>query len=199
VEVAVTENLRDQIVDAALAIAEARSWEAVRFHDVAARLAITLEDIRPHFREKEDLVEAWFDRADRAMLLLADTPEVSALPTSERLHRLVMAWLDALSAHRRVTRQMIMGKFEFGHLHIQIPGLMRVSRTVQWLREAAGREQTHIGRALEETALTSLYLVTFFYWMTDGTPGSTRTRAFLDRRLRQADWLRRRVPMLNQH
>jgi AcrR family transcriptional regulator len=180
---------RDKIVDAAIKLAEQRSWEAVRLHDVARDLGITLEDIRRHFREKEDLVDAWFDRADRAMLECTERPDFSSLPTRARIHLLLMTWLGALASHRQATRQMIYGKFEPGHLHIQIPGLMRVSRTVQWLREAAGRDQTYVCRALEETALTTIYLMTFFFWMRDDSQGSSRTGEFLDRRLAQAETL----------
>ena len=131
-------SLRERIVDTALDLAEQSSWEAVRLHQVAAALGITLDDVRAHFREKEDIVDAWFDRADAAMLREAARIEVAALPMRERLHHTLMAWLAALAAHRRPTRQMVVNKFEPGHVHYQIAGLLRVSRTVQWWREAAG-------------------------------------------------------------
>jgi len=187
-------HLRDRIVDTALTLAEQRSWEAVRLHDVAAALGIGLEDIRRQFREKEDLVDAWFDRADRAMLEDAATPDFLALSARQRLHRVIMHWLTALSPHRRVTRQMILGKLEPGHLHIQIPGLLRISRTVQWMREAAQRDTASMTRrALEETAATSIYLMTFVHWMMDDSPHSARTAEFLDRRLKEAETLTRLV------
>jgi AcrR family transcriptional regulator len=186
-----TDNLRERIVDAALELAEQqRSWETVRLHAVAMRLGITLADIGRHFREKEDVVDAWFDRADRAMLADAATPGFLALSTRQRLHRVIMYWLTALSPHRRVTRQMILGKLEPGHLHIQIPGLLRISRTVQWMREAAQRDTASMSRrALEETATTGIYLMTFVHWMMDDSPQSARTAEFLDRRLKEAEAL----------
>ena len=46
----------DQIVDAAVELGEQGSWEAMRLHDVAVTLGITLDDVRAHFREKEDIV-----------------------------------------------------------------------------------------------------------------------------------------------
>lgn len=183
----------DRIVDAAIALAEERAWEAVRLHDVAAALGVTLDDIRQHFREKEDIVDAWFDRADAAMLREAEAPGFLDLTPRERIRRLIMTWLGALAAHRRITRQMIYGKLEPGHLHIQIPGLMRVSRTVQWIREAAQRDATYVRRALEETGLTTIYLTTFFYWMNDASPGAIRTERFLDGCLGFAERLDRAV------
>jgi AcrR family transcriptional regulator len=170
----------DQIVNTAVELGEQKSWEAVRLHDVAAALGITLNDVHAHFREKEDIVEAWFERADSAMLRMAQAPDFSFLTPHQRLHRLIMTWLASLYPYRKATRQMIYGKLEPGHLHVQIPGLMRVSRTVQWMREAAGRDATYLRRALEESALTSIYLATFVHWMNDSSSSSSRTSRFLD-------------------
>lgn len=182
-------ELREAIVDTAVAIAERSNWEAVRLFDVAAELNISLDDIRPYFREKEDLIDAWFDRADSRMLKAAETVEFLTLSPREHLHHLIMTWLDALTAHRKVTRQMIGAKLEPGHLHIQIPAVMRISRTVQWMREAAQRDATFVRRALEETALTTIYLATFVYWMRDESENSQRTRDFLEHKLRLAESL----------
>ena len=182
-------ELREAIVDTAITIAERSNWEAVRLFDVATELNITLDDIRVYFREKEDLVDAWFDRADGEMLKAAETVEFLSLPSRDRLQHLIMAWLDALAAHRKVTRQMIGAKLEPGHLHIQIPAIMRVSRTVQWMREAAQRDTTFVRRALEETALTTIYLATFAYWMQDDSENSQNTREFLAHKLKMAESL----------
>lgn len=187
------DTLRDDIVDAALALGGRCGWEAVRLHQVASALGITLDDVRRHFREKEDLVDAWFDRADAAMLRTAAASGFTQLPTRERLQRLVMAWLEALAPHRTVTRQMIQGKLEPGHLHIQIPALMRVSRTVQWLREGAGRDATFLRRALEETAMTTIYLATFVHWLRDDSPNAEKTRRLLERELAVAERLDHRL------
>lgn len=188
-----TLDLRGAIVDKAVAIAERSNWEALRLFDIAAELNISLDDIRHYFREKEDLVDAWFDRADSRMLKEAETMEFLSLSPRERLHHLIMTWLDALAAHRKVTRQMIGAKLEPGHIHIQIPAIMRVSRTVQWMREAAQRDATFVRRALEETALTTIYLATFTYWMRDESENSQRTRDFLEHKLRLAESLDRIV------
>jgi AcrR family transcriptional regulator len=169
----------ERLLDIAIELAEAGSWEAVRLHRVAEAAGLTLDELRAHFREKEDMTDLWFDRADRAMLQAAQAPDFAALGTRERLQRLIMTWLGALAAHRRVTRQMILNKLEPGHLHVQIPGLLRVSRTVQWMREAARREATYVHRAFEETGLTSIYLATFVHWMYDGSPGSAATDRWL--------------------
>src|SRR5690606_15209062 len=95
------QQIRDRIVDTALALAEQDHWERVRLHDVADALGIPLNDIRVHFREKEDVAEAWFDRADAAMLDRAEAPDFAALDAPGRIHALIMAWLNALAVHRK--------------------------------------------------------------------------------------------------
>lgn len=182
-------DARQQIVDATIDLAEHSDWESVRLHDVAAKLGIALDDICAEFREKDELVDAWFDRADSAML--ADAGEYYPLRLScrQRMHRAIMTWLNALSDHRRVTRQMILGKLEPGHIHIQIPGLMRISRTVQWMREAAGYDASLPRRAVEETVHTSIYLAIFTFWMFDDSVRSERTEHFLQKQLERADFL----------
>ncbi|MEN8213727.1 MAG: TetR/AcrR family transcriptional regulator [Pseudomonadota bacterium] len=176
-------EIERSIVNTAMVLAEEKGWESVRLHQVAAALQLPLDEIRLHFREKEELIDAWFDRADEAMLQARETEGFARGGTREKLHLLMMQWLGALQPHRRVTRQMIAGKLEPGHIHYQVQGLLRVSRTVQWLREAAGISSTLPWRALEEAALTSIYLAAFTKWMFDDGAESRSTSRFIQQSL----------------
>ena len=179
--------MHDRILDSAIRQAELDSWEAVRLHHIAGELGITLEEVHRHFHQKDDLAEAWYDRADRAMLSDAASPDYQELSPRERLHRSIMCWLDAIEDHRQVSRDMLMYKFELGHVHLQVLGLLRVSRTVQWILESAYSDAIHLRRVLEETAVTSIYLATFSHWMFDNSNHSEKTRNFLARLLQYAD------------
>lgn len=175
-----------RILDAALELAEAHgSWESLRLREVADALDLPLADIRSCYAQKDDLAEAWFDRADRAALQACEAADFHALPVSGRLERVMRAWLDALQPHRRLTRGMLACKLEPGHLHLQLPGLARVSRTVQWFREAAGIDSRGLQRVAEETGLTLLYLRAFARWLYDESPGSQRTHDWLARTLQR--------------
>ena len=83
---------------------------------------------------------------DRAMLGHARNPDLHHLNAEQRLESCLLAWLGSLAAHRSVTGQMLLYKLEPGHIHLQVLGLMRISRTVQWWREAAGRQTQHLCR-----------------------------------------------------
>lgn len=176
-----------KILDKALEMAEAHSWEALRLHALADELEISLDAIRNQYRQKDDLVEAWFDRADSAMLKDAASAEFKQLSSRERIARCIVTWLESLAPHRRLTREMLLYKLEFPHIHLQALGIMRISRTVQWIREASLQEATSLARIVEEAVLSSIYLATFAYWLRDNSPEFESTRKFLNRLLHQAD------------
>lgn len=180
-------DLRQRILDCALQLAEARDWESVRLHEIAATLKVNLDDIRQYYRQKDDLVEAWFDRADAAMLEDSTSEDYLTLPPRERLQRSILCWLQALAPHQRLTGEMLLYKLEIGHVHLQVLGLLRVSRTVQWFLEAAHRQTRHVRRALEEALVTSIYLAAFGYWLRDRSAQAERSRRFLEKLLRGAD------------
>ena len=81
---------------------------------------------------------------------------------------------------------MIFNKLEFGHLHYQVGGAMRVSRTVQWVREVAGMNDVLPWRAVSEAGLTAIYLAAFGCWMFDESENSETTGRFLTRQLSNA-------------
>ena len=179
--------LQDRILDKALEQAEASSWEQLHLHAVAEALNITLDEIRQYFPQKDDLVEAWFDRADRALLSADHSKDFLDLPLYERLQQVIASWLDALAPHRRLTREMLAYKFEFGHIHLQALGIMRISRTVQWFSEAAYHDSTGLQRIIDECALTTIYLTTFARWLFDDSTNSRKSKDVLNAALRQ--WL----------
>nr|WP_255537739.1 TetR/AcrR family transcriptional regulator [Motiliproteus sp. SC1-56] len=173
-------------MDAALQLAALHSWEQVQLIEVAERAGCTLADIQRLYDQKEALVDAWFDRADRALLEAASDPLLGPLDPHERLEPLLTTWLETLEPHRRTTRQMICGRLEPGHLHVQGADLLRISRTVQWWRQAARCRSQFLQRALQESVLTGIYLATFVRWLTAPGDHTTASRALLRRLLRHA-------------
>jgi len=183
-------DLYNSIVDRSVSLASYSSWEALRLHDVAADLGISLGDIYNCFADKEQISDAWFDRADRNMLRLTETPGFAHLNHQQQCRQLMMAWLAPLAIQQNVSRQMILSKLEPGHLHIQVPAMIRISRTVQWLREACQQKAKLPFRAIDETVMTGIYLCTFCCWLTDKTPGFRRTQQQLEKQLALAKRLR---------
>jgi ubiquinone biosynthesis protein COQ9 len=188
-----SEPLRESILDTALNLGEQRGWDAVHLHDIAHILGITLADIGRQFSQKDAIAEAWFDRADAAMLAAPESARWAQQSVQQRLHEALFFWFGALSAHRDLTAQMLRYKLQPEHVHLQVLGAMRVSRTVQWWREAALLPSAGWRREVEEAALTAIYLSTFTYWLRDNSHGARRTHAWLRRQLtmvgRASQWL----------
>lgn len=178
---------RQAILDAALALGEEVGWKGVHLHEVARRASVTLADVRHHFEHKDALAEAWFDRADAALLAMPQTPGWAELSPRQRLHDAIAAWLAVLAPHRRLAGAMLRYKFQPEHVHLQVMGVMRVSRTVQWLRDVALLPETGWRRELGEAALTSIYLTTFARWLADDSPDAQKALAWLDRLLAMAE------------
>ena len=183
-------SLQD-VLDSALRQAAGRHWESVRLNDIAAELGCPLAEIRRLCRDKEALVDALWDRADAAMLARADVADLHNMEMPARIETLVFAWLQPLAAYRRTVREMLLVRLEPGHLHIQLPTLIRVSRSVQWLREAAGLRATFAWRAMEESALSALFVATVAAWLQDS--GEHRARRLLRGGLHAGDVIRTRI------
>jgi hypothetical protein len=120
--------------------------------------------------------------------MLAPVPDGFAeQPISDRLHLLLMRWFDALAPHRTVTDQMLGAKLYLSHPHHWVPMIFNLSRTIQWLRDAALLDAEGRQRQVEEIGLTTIFLATLTVWRRDETPNQERTRRFLERRLAGAD------------
>lgn len=186
-----TAALEDRIVDAAILLAEEIGWDEVRLSRVAAAVGIPLADLTARFRDQDAIADAWFARGREAMC--APDPGEAALPPAERLAVAMLRWFDALAPHRRVTGEMLRVKLWPFHPHHWVPMVFSLSRHVQLWRDIGGRGDGGPRRAIEEVALTWIFLATLARWTTDGSAGQEATRAFLRARLAEADAAARRL------
>ncbi len=186
--------LRDRIIDAALALAEADAggWYDLRLHLVAQRLGVPLGAVLERFRDADAIADAWFARALRALVQEPD-PGLDALTPSGRVHAALMRWFDAQAAHRRVVGSMIGTKLHPSHPHHWAPMAFSLSRLIHWALEAARLDARGLPRQAEEVGLTLVFLRALRVWLGDASPGQRRTRAFLRRNLGWLDRLPRRA------
>lgn len=183
------DELAERIIDAALAEAEAAGgWHHLSLRRIAETLGISMVEIGRRFRDKNAIADGWFDRA-RLATLAAVGPDLAARPVRERLLILFCQWFDALAPHRAVTVQMVREKMWPFHPHHWVPLVFNLSRTILWIRDAAGMRAASPRSEIEEIGLTWLFLATFAVWSRDPTAGQQRTRRFLEQRLREANSL----------
>lgn len=176
----------EDILETALDIAEADGWGEVRLRVVADRLGLSMADVLTHYKDLDAVANAWFRRGWDAML--QPPPEgFDDLPTRDRLELVILRWFDALAPHRRVTGQMLSAKLWYAHPHHWVPAIFDLSRTIQWVRDAARLDATGVQRQMEEVGLTGLFLATLRVWLRDRSENQEKTRAYLKRRLALAD------------
>jgi AcrR family transcriptional regulator len=185
-------SVRDRIVDAALELGEQRGWSNVRLYQVAERAGVPLATIGSEFRDLDALANAWFARA-LAMLERIPPQALADQPAPERLHLVIMRWLDALAPHRAVTGEMLRAKLYPSHPQHWVPLIFDLSRLIHWFLDAARIASTGRARQLAEIGLTAIFLGSLRVWLSDDSAGSERTRSYLRRRLAAADRLLARL------
>ena len=184
---AVHSQLPERILDAALARADNIGWEHVQLRDVADDIGIPLADVYSAFPDLDAVGTGLFKRADRAMLNVARRRGFDKLPARERLHRVMMAWFRALAPHRRHVRVILRYKFAAAHIHLRAALIVRLSRTVQWIREASKLDAVGLRLDVEEIGLTLIFVATVMQWLSGRSDDLDSTNSFLARRLDRAD------------
>ncbi len=175
-------ELADSILNKALELGEASSWENVHLYKIADELNISLNEIKHCYAQKDDIVDAWFDRADHAAITVSNSNKFKQLTINQRLHLIITSWLDALLPHHRLTREMLYYKCEPGHIHLQLSAIQRISRTVQWFRETAQQNSNGIQRIVEEINVSKIYLGAFTRWLCDRSSKKQNSRQYLDKK-----------------
>lgn len=180
--------LAERLLDAALHRAAIVGWDALHLYEVADDLGVSLAEVARHVADKHSVGQLLFDRADRALLDCANTAGWRHQGSTQRLEVSLLAWFHALAPHREQVRQILRYQLQPDHLHLQLQGVLRVSRTVQWWREASGLAATGLKRELLEATLTAVYLSTVVVWLRDDSPGHAGTRRWLAWNLALASW-----------
>ncbi|MEH6631565.1 MAG: hypothetical protein V7776_12085 [Halopseudomonas aestusnigri] len=180
------EDFKNHIIDEALAFADAHGWSHSTLGLLAAHMGVEVNDIRGHFPDANAIANAWFSRAQDAML--ANPPKgFYDLPVRERIHLLMMLWFDTLAPHRAVAAQILTAKTHAPHFHHWMPAIFSLSRTIQLLRDTAQLHAKGRRQQIEEIGLTALFLSIMKVWCRDDSPDQERTRRTLNRRLQQID------------
>jgi AcrR family transcriptional regulator len=175
--------LRERAVAAALDLAGETGWADLRMHMIADRLGVPLGDLAREFRDLDAIANAWFARVLETALDVA-APEMEGLTAAERLLRVVGAWFDALEPHAAVSREMLRLKLHPSHPHHWVPMAFDLSRLMHWFLDAARIEGSGARRALQEIAITGLFLGALARWAWPGPPRAGRARRHFERRLR---------------
>jgi ubiquinone biosynthesis protein COQ9 len=127
-----------------------------------------------------DMIELFFDLADRTMEAVADDPDFAALRMTARVRALVLGRLDALAPQREAVRRAMAVLATPRHGRVAARSL---ARTVDTVWRLAGDTSTDASWYSKRAMLAGVCVATALFWLRDTDPDATATRAFLDRRL----------------
>jgi len=174
-------STREDILQAALRNVAFDGWSERALHQGARDVGATQEAAARAFpRGVVDLVDAFSEWADRAMIEALASRDVTGLRTREKVALAIRLRLEALQPHREAVRRLN------SYFAVPLNGLQAarlVARTVDAIWYAAGDTATDWNFYTKRTLLAAVYAATQLYWFEDRSPGSPETRAFLARRL----------------
>jgi ubiquinone biosynthesis protein COQ9 len=127
-----------------------------------------------------DMIGAWIEAIDAAMLAHFTQEALAKLPIRERIRSLVQFRLDAISgqeeALRRATAIMAMPQ--------NVTRALKTGwRSADLMWRLAGDTATDYNHYTKRTILTGIYSATLAVFASDESDGKADTRAFLDRRI----------------
>jgi ubiquinone biosynthesis protein COQ9 len=175
-----TKALRDRLLDAALDEAAFSGWNdaCVRHAREAAGLSEG-EAMLAAPRGALDLVDAWFDRAERAMERAISDCEPGA-KIRVRATLAVRARLDAMATHKESLRRAAM----FLAMPPNVPDAAAIGwRAADRSWRAMGDPSTDFNFYSKRIILTGVHAATLAFWLQDDSEDSAATWAFLDRRI----------------
>jgi AcrR family transcriptional regulator len=179
-------NVSARIVNEAVRLGEEQGWSRVRLSELADRLNVPLSDVLSHYRDANDIANAFFQRAASAMAS-APNRRFKDMSPRDRIECLMQAWFDHLAPHRTLAVEMLQAKLWPFHPHHYVPMVFDLSRLIQLMRDIAGLKASGRQKQIEEIGLTSLFLATLAVWSRDESLYQDNTKHFLAQRLDRAD------------
>lgn len=182
----------EDLVAAALRLAETRSWRRLSLLDVAKEAGVSLTEAYTRLPSKAHLLEAILAAVDRQVL--AAGPAADGDSPRDRLFEVLMRRFDAMQERRAgylaILNDVILDPFSL------VPALPAFARSMTWMLEAAAIPTDGPVGNLRAKALAAVYLNVLRTWRTDDSVDLARTMAALDRSLRQIEAMAERCPAL---
>lgn len=180
--------VKEQVVEAALALAAEQPWTEIKLQDIAARAKLPLADLVEVFPTKLSVVRGFMRHIDRQVIETLD-PELAREPPRERLFDVLIGRFEALGPYRAGVRSL------WEALSRDPDALTLLNRAVirsqLAMMAAAGLNAEGLSGMARAQGLAMIFYRTMGVWLDDEDPGMARTMAALDRHLRDAERLMR--------
>ncbi len=152
-----------------------------------------------------EMVDAWFDYIDKAMLLAFPPERIAQMKIRDRIRELLMFRFENMLPHREALRRAL--------AILTMPQNLKLGAGLAWraadrIWRLAGDTATDFNHYSKRTILVGVYGSSTLVFLDDSTDGLAETRAFLGRRINdvmrfekfKASWrgTRERLPSLSR-
>jgi AcrR family transcriptional regulator len=173
-------TLKGRIIAATMRLAAEKPWDDVLMKDIADAAAIDLAALRREFPSKPAILGAFMRAVDDAVL--ASAPKFTGAENArDRIFDVVMARFDVLAPYKEALRNIA------GARPFDLELMRRGMASQAWMLHAAGVRTDGVLGASRVTGMASVYASVLQTWLDDDDPGSARTMAALDRRLKRGE------------
>jgi ubiquinone biosynthesis protein COQ9 len=182
---------RDAALLAMLPLVGAGGWNKTTLRRALLTISAPVDDAEFLFPGGSiDMVEAYFDLADRQMTEAADGA-VLAGRMSERIRALIVLRFSQARPYRAAVRRALALLALPRHAGI---GVRCIARTVDAIWHAAGDNAADFSWYTKRAILAGVYTASLLFWLRDNSDDDADTLQFVDRRLRDVARLGRLVP-----
>ena len=177
-------TLEGKVIIAAFDLAASPGWGEVSLRDIADAAGCSLADVMEKFSDKDDVLQAFVEHVDRAML--AKAGDVEREQTSrDAVFEVIMSRFDAMMPYRAGLKSILAAR---ASAFPPDPAMVRMAlQTQNKILQAAGISAAGAPALVRQLGLARIYGQVFRIWLDDDDPGMARTMAALDRRLRQGE------------
>ena len=179
------ETERTALIEAILPEVAFDGWSRAALRHAARRAGLTAAEALALFpRGAPDLVAAFSRWADRQTLDRLEASPLEPLRTAEKVALAIATRLEILAPWREAVRRGL-GVLALPQ-HAPL-GLRLVYETVDGIWYAAGDGSTDFSFYTKRATLAAIWMATVLYWLEDRSEAFAATRAFVERRLDDAE------------
>lgn len=173
-------TLKGRIIAATMRLAAEKPWDDVLMKDIAEAAAIDLAALRREFPSKPAILSAFMRSVDDAVL--ASAPKFTGAENArDRIFDVVMARFDVLAPYKEALKSIAAAR------PMDMELVRRAMASQAWMLHAAGVRTDGLLGTSRVTGMASVYASVMQTWLDDDDPGSARTMAALDRRLKRGE------------
>jgi ubiquinone biosynthesis protein COQ9 len=175
------DELRAELAPRLAAHAAFDGWGEAAIAMAAAELGVPADRARLAFPKGAlDMIDAWFDALDKAMLAAFPPERIAAIKVRTRIRDLILFRLEALAPQREALRRALsilaMPQNALAGAGLAWRGADRIWRL-------AGDTATDFNHYSKRAILVGVYGSTSLVFLDDDSEDLAETRAFLDRRI----------------